>query len=214
MIEINEREVEWYLGIRGAEVNEEVRARIREVSAELQNISRPRWTGTSLPLSFAEGFPVIDGTVRRSKSLAKNLQGCEEVILFVATIGPGCDRLVQRYEASSMAQAAIAQAAGAAMIEAYVNTINKDLKKDAELRGLYARSRFSPGYGDLTLEMQKDFSRILDMPKTIGVRLTDSLLMVPSKSVTALIGLSPRRTDCPLEGCETCDRRSTCMYRR
>jgi hypothetical protein len=214
MIEIDERETERYLGVRGAEVNDEVLSCIRVVSKELQNISRPRWTGTSLPLSFAEGFPVIDGTVRRSKALAKNLQGCEEVILFAATIGPGCDRLIQRYEAVSVTKAAIAQAAGSAMIEAYVSGINEDLRKDAELRGLYARPRFSPGYGDLPLEMQKDFSRILDMPKTIGVRLCESLLMVPSKSVTALIGLSPVRTDCPKSGCEDCERRNTCEYGR
>ena len=51
------------------------------------------------------------------------------------------------------------------------------------------KPRFSPGYGDVPLEIQKDIVMLLDCAKRIGVSLNDSLLMSPSKSVTAFIGL-------------------------
>ena len=57
--------------------------------------------------------------------------------------------------------------------------------------GLALRPRFSPGYGDLPLEFQRDFFRILRPQRRIGVTLTDACLMVPSKSVTALVGIYP-----------------------
>ena len=214
MTKIREQEVLRYLGYRGMKEDEAVRKMIAEVSEKLLETCRPRWTGTILPLSFSEGFPVINGDLIRSESLAKNLRNCTEVILFAATLGRECDRLIQRSEAVSMVRAAVAQAAGAAYIEAYVNEVNAKLREDAKERGLYARPRFSPGYGDLPLEMQKQFSSLLDMPKTIGVTLTDSLLMVPSKSVTACVGLSPENTACHPGGCEECRKRESCIYRR
>ena len=87
-----------------------------------------------------------------------------------------------------MIDALIYQAAGAEMIEAYVDELNTKLKIQAAAEGYKLRPRFSPGYGDLPIDLQRDFSRILQLPKTCGITLTDTLLMVPSKSVTAFIG--------------------------
>ena len=55
--------------------------------------------------------------------------------------------------------------------------------------GLHTKPRFSPGYGDFSLEHQRDFMRILDLENSLGLTLTGSLLLVPEKSVTAVIGL-------------------------
>ena len=81
-------------------------------------------------------------------------------------------------------------------------------------KGLHARPRFSPGYGDFPLEVQRDFERILEMPKTIGVTLSDSLLMTPTKSITAVIGLSEIDTNCEKSGCEQCAMAGKCAYFR
>ena len=106
------------------------------------------------------------------------------------------------------------QAAAAALTESYVDSVNKKIRAEAAEKGLFCRPRFSPGYGDLPLALQTDFARILDMPRTVGVTLTDTLLMVPSKSVTAIIGLSETDRNCILEGCEICNRRTTCEFSR
>ena len=77
------------------------------------------------------------------------------------------------------------------MTEAWCDEINERIRTEAAKEGFCTRPRFSPGYGDLPLSMQKQISMILNMPKEIGVSLTESYLMTPSKSVTALIGVMP-----------------------
>ena len=90
--------------------------------------------------------------------------------------------------------------------------MNDKLKSEYEARGMYLMPRFSPGYGDLRLDHQKDWFRLLDISKQIGIELTDSLLMVPTKSVTALIGIGFDRSKTRCHGCSACNNRATCEY--
>ena len=120
--------------------------------------------------------------------------------------------LVRRASVTSAADAAIYQAAGAAAIEAFLDSENDRLKKEYEARDLYLRPRFSPGYGDLKLDHQKDWFRLLDISKQTGIELTDSLLMVPTKSVTAIIGIGGNIRSKNCTGCGSCNMSSTCEY--
>ena len=136
------------------------------------------------------------------------------VLLFAATLGIEADRLIERARVRSMAEVSILQAASAAMIEAYCDDINRRIKEEAHARGLYVRPRYSPGYGDLALKSQKDFFALLKPEKETGITLTSSLIMVPTKSVTALIGLSSHDLPCILQGCEDCTMHETCTFSR
>lgn len=120
-----------------------------------------------------------------SKDLVKNLQGCEKIILFAATIGVEIDRFIQRYGHLSPAKAMMMQAIGAERIESLCDAFCSDLESGTAV----PRPRFSPGYGDLPLEIQKDIFAILSCSKHIGLSLNDSLLMSPTKSVTAFVGM-------------------------
>ena len=122
-----------------------------------------------------------------SRKLAAHLKGCDRAILFAATVGPGADTIIRRYSAGSSLKPAILQAAGAAAIEAYADLVT------AHIREKYPnlKIRFSPGYGDFSLNHQKDFFRILDIEKNLGISLNDALLMTPTKSITAVIGVLP-----------------------
>ena len=82
-----------------------------------------------------------------------------------------------------------------------------------EKEGLYARPRFSPGYGDFSLEHQKEITSILNTPKTIGLTVTDTLILAPAKSVTAIIGFSTTKQYCHKHGCEVC-KKIDCEFRR
>ena len=104
------------------------------------------------------------------------------------------------------------QAAATAMIESYCDEVNTALKESFEKKGLYLRPRFSPGYGDFPLECQRDITSVLETAKRIGIMLTDSLLMTPSKSVTAVMGVSPKPHRCEVRGCELCSK-TDCAYR-
>lgn len=150
----------------------------------------------SFKVAFAE-FPVEicgDGvdlgfTEVRSSSLAKNLSGCKRAVVFAATAGLELDRLVARYSSISPAKALMLQAIGAERIESLCDMLCADLK--AEYGDI--RPRFSAGYGDLPLDMQRDIFAVLDCPRKIGLTLNESLLMSPTKSVTAIVGVGIRR---------------------
>lgn len=115
-----------------------------------------------------------------SKQLAHHLSGSRRVIVFAATLGVGIDRLIAKYSSLSPAKALMFQAIGAERIEAVC---------DAFCGELGAKRRFSPGYGDLPLATQKDIFTVLACEKKIGLTLNSSLLMSPSKSVTAFVGI-------------------------
>ena len=122
-----------------------------------------------------------------SGNLAGNLAGCPRVILFAATVGVGIDRLIHKYSRITPSRALMMQAIGAERIEALCDAFCSDIEKE---RGVSLRPRFSPGYGDLPLSVQKDIITLLDTPKRIGLALNDSLLMSPTKSVTAFAGIT------------------------
>lgn len=119
-----------------------------------------------------------------SKNLAKNLCGCKKVILFAATIGMEYDRLIARYSRIEPSKAFMLHALGAERVEALCDAFCSDIASKA-----CTCPRFSPGYGDVGLCVQRDIFNILDCQKNIGVFLNDSLLMTPSKSVTAFVGI-------------------------
>ena len=112
-----------------------------------------------------------------------------------------------------MSRAVVMQAAAAAMIEEYCDQVCSALKEEYEARGEYLRPRFSPGYGDFPLECQPALLGALEAGKRIGIKLTDSLLMMPSKSVTAVMGISKKPHRCDVRGCEACGK-TDCAYRR
>ncbi len=212
-MQINRHEIYRYLGVRG-EIDEASRMLVEECLSELEMRVTPRFVMRDFPLSIEE-----DGTLdftcfrTRSENLRKNLRGCNEIRIFAATLGEGADFLIRRYERVRISKSVVMQAASAAMIEAYCNELNQKWREEAALQNRFLRPRFSLGYGDFPLEMQTLICDVLKTEKTVGITLTDALLMMPSKSVTAVIGMSDTPTDCEVEGCEICTK-TNCAYRR
>lgn len=125
-----------------------------------------------------------------SASLAKHLVGCDRAVIFAATVGAELDRLILRYSTVSPAKALLFDTVGSERIEALCDTVCRDIANEYAKLGLATRTRFSPGYGDLSLSMQRDIFAVLDCPKKIGVSLGKELLMTPTKSVTAIVGVA------------------------
>jgi len=124
----------------------------------------------------------------RSSDLTRNLKGCNSVYLMAATIGPQVDGFIRKQQASDPAYAAVLQCTGAMYIEKVVDYVNSEIKKNAHAAGKEAKPRYSPGYGDVPLRIQKDFFRLLPCTR-IGLTLMDTLIMAPEKSVTAFVGI-------------------------
>lgn len=163
-------------------------------------------TKLSYKVCFMELPVMMDGDICdlgcmkvQSRDLAKSLQGCEKAILFAATIGVEIDRLIAKYGHISPTKAVLFQAIGAERIEALCDAFCE-------------YPRFSPGYGDLPLETQREIFQVLNCSKTIGLSLNDSLLMSPSKSVTAFVGVRSSREEKTKIKCAACDK-TDCEYR-
>ena len=127
----------------------------------------------------------IGGIIIHSTSLAKNLSGVKKAILTTATVGLGIDRLTAKYSRTSPTKALIMQAIGTERVEAVLDELTKELEAEYER----LRPRFSVGYGDAPLTVQKEITERLDTGKTVGVFLSESFIMTPTKSVTAIIGI-------------------------
>lgn len=212
-MEWNEREILRYLGHRGQEIPENVEELIKECERELEQMAFPRAMWKEYPLSIHDHVLDMGFLQTKSKSLERNLRDCERVILFAATLGSRVDVLLHRYNMIQMSKAVVMQAASVAMLETFCDEKNQELKSSYEAKGWYLRPRFSPGYGDFPLECQREIAPALEMGKRIGINLTDTLLMMPSKSVTAVIGASRLPRNCTVQGCEVCAKRD-CAYRR
>ena len=177
------REILRYAGVRSG--TDELEASAREAFAIAKDSLVYRVVYRFLPVRPVEGGVLVGDILMPSAALARNLAGCERAVLFAATVGSALDRLLARYARVSASTALFLQAVGAERIEALCDAFARDIEREAGS----LRPRFSPGYGDLPLETQRDIFALLDCPRKIGLTLTDSLLMSPVKSVTAVMGI-------------------------
>ncbi len=124
-----------------------------------------------------------------SKSLANRLSGCSEALLFAATVGIAADRLCAKQRILSPARALMLDAIGSAAVEEWCETLCRQWENEFTSCGYRLRTRFSPGYGDLALEVQRPLLQAIESSKYTGISLNESLLMSPRKSVSAFIGI-------------------------
>ncbi|MCI8483651.1 MAG: Vitamin B12 dependent methionine synthase activation subunit [Lachnospiraceae bacterium] len=203
-----------YLGYQGQEMDSQIEELLEDTARELEQNSLPKSISQEYDCKVKGDQIVLGGMIITSAKLAGNLRGCRRAVLLAATIGRSADLMIKRYSVTNMAKAAIVQAAGASYIESYVDELEERIRREAKERGLYLRPRFSPGYGDFALEYQKDIFAMLECGKRIGLTLTEGNLMMPSKSVTAVIGLSEeKRTSCQRQTCEQCEKEN-CEFRK
>lgn len=184
-----------YLGYQKVSVpDEQTEALIKTAAAELLEVIKPQAVYEQFDISVeydeAAGTGLVTFADVRipSKDLARNLRECNKVVIFASTLGAQCDQEIRRAQIKDPVKAAVLQATGAMYIEKCVDLLNGKIKADAESLGHKVRPRFSPGYGDVSLEVQKDFFRLLPCQR-IGLTLMDTLIMSPEKSVTAFIGI-------------------------
>lgn len=205
------REILRYAGAKAE--TPEVSVLLEEALAEAEAVLTGKVCWQEFPVIRREDGLDLGFARVRSDALEHNLRGCDRIILFAATVGLPLDRLIARYGALSPAKGLLLQAIGAERIEALCDVFCDRLRKDACSRGLRTSPRFSPGYGDFPLEIQQDIFRSLDCSRKIGLTLNGSLLMSPSKSVTAIIGLGPDAADDHTTGCSRCSK-TDCIHRR
>lgn len=210
LTELNKNEILLYLGYRGQEIDSALDEQIDKAIITVCQAARPALTERRFPIINGQ----IEGLPLEGRDIAGLLKDCHEAIVFAATLGSDVERLLMRYEVLNMSDALIMDACASTAIENVCNNYEADLSSYAKAEGLYLTDRFSPGYGDLPIACQSALCSALDTGRRIGLTVTKSSLMVPRKSVTAIIGLADREQEHRGTGCESCSMFRTCSYRK
>lgn len=207
-IKIDEKEVLRYLGYGKNQADEMVLKKIDSMAKKMQESIFCKVCYEKYPLILMDDMICFGSIQTTSADLKKNLSGCTDVMVFVATIGIEADRIIGKNSLLSTVDAVIAQAVGTTLIESWCDIFCEKISKT---ENKFLHPRFSPGYGDFGIENQKEIFKMLDVTRKIGVSLADSLQMVPSKSVSAIVGIGgEEHTE---ENCQICDN-INCPYRR
>ena len=212
-MELNVSEALLYLGVRGAP-DPPLLSQLSAAAHRLARAAPPRWVWRAYPLAFGPEGPALEGAglALPGEMAARMLGGCAQAAVLICTLGAAFEALLRAEQARGMARAALLDACGSAWVEAGCDEAQAEIS--ARFPGLHPTDRFSPGYGDLPLSLQRDICGALDAPRRLGVQVTDSLLLNPSKTVTAVIGLSDRPQPARIRGCAYCDLRENCQYRK
>ena len=215
-VKIDLDEALYYLGYHGEQADEIVEGQLRKSAELLERISAPSYTYRIFDMEKTFQGIELKGSslILTGESAFSWLRDCRSVIVMAATIGREVDTFIHRCQITDMAEALILDSCASSDVESICDQLEKDLEKEYRKRGLFLTKRFSPGYGDLPLSLQPEICRALSLEKTIGLSITSGMLMMPTKSVTAFIGIS----DCPQpekrSGCEDCLMNRSCNYRK
>lgn len=206
-------EVLRYLGYGRSRPDAGVSGMLQSCIDEFQSIASYRACRLLAGVSLEENAVVLEGLRIKSRNLRRSLDGCGRAIIFAATAGVQPDRMIERYRLLSPARAAVLDAVGSAAVEAWCNQLCEQWRAEFDSAGLLLRPRFSPGYGDFPIDVQSRLLALLDAPRHAGISLTDASMMLPSKSVSALVGLGVQGCTSAGQDCERCNMRG-CAFRR
>ena len=202
--EINRVEVLRYMGASKVEMNEAMEALLNTCEKEITDAATPKYLYKKIALK--------DSGLLRGESVKKHLKNCSEAVLICATIGAEVDKLIRTLSVTDMAKAVVADAMASAAVEQVCVKLDELIK--TQYPDKFFTWRFSPGYGDYPIELQKEYLQSLDAPRKIGLCTNENSLLTPSKSVTAIIGVSDTPIEKRRRGCSICNLKKTCKYRK
>ena len=211
-VQVDREEALRYL--RASNAGEGMRRQVDALARTVENRCAPRYVYRVFDVQDSpSGIRLMGADLLLPGQLVrKMLRACKQAALLVCTLGAGFEALLRTWEARDMAAAVVIDACGSAYVEAGCEQAEKEI---ADLfPGQYLSDRFSPGYGDLPLSLQHDFLRVTNAGKLLGVQATQASLLIPSKSVTAVVGIASAPQPSRIRGCDFCALREGCALRK
>lgn len=189
---------------------------LQQVEREILQTAAPRCVFARYPLRRdEEGLAVGEtGMLLAGRDIALHLAGCHSVILLAVTLGAGIDRLLLQAGAQDVARSVMLDAAASVAAEQAADAAEQAAKEALCGTGEHHTGRFSPGYGDLPIALQRQLIPLLDAQRQIGLAATRDAILTPRKSVTALIGVADEPVSGRLAGCDHCLLREKCEWRK
>lgn len=201
---LNRREAVRYLGGAGIQLNYRMDRLMDECEREILSKASPKFLYAEYDLPCPE--------LMRGRDIENHLSGCQQAVVMCATLGTEIDRLIRISQIADMAKAVVLDSFASVAVEQVCAKVDELIAEKHS--GMNMTFRFSPGYGDYPIEMQKEILTMLDAPRKIGLTTNDNYLLMPSKSVTAVLGLSSKPIERKKRGCAVCNMRETCRFRK
>ena len=213
---LNREEILRYLGYKDSGITPQIEKLLDRCESETLKIIQPKYIYKRFPVTHElSGICVGEtGFVLRGKDIREHLKNCNEIFLLGVTAGIELDRKIRCYMVTEPDIGVVLDSCGIQAVEQIADMAEQEIEACVSSEGYHLTWRFSPGYGDLPLDTQKELVQVLDMHRKIGVSLTGSCLMVPSKSVTAILGISDTKRDKRENKCDFCNNRQKCIFRK
>lgn len=207
------REALHFLGWRGTPIEPQLLEQIKRITEDVVKTVQPR---VIIKRFMIEESGNLASTVfsPKGEDVRAMLCGCDEAVLLAATLGAQSERMLLRCQSLDPSQAVLLDAVLSAAIEAVCDEREAALRSELALEGLYLTDRFSPGYGDMPLGQTREICEVLRADRAIGLAVSSSGIMIPRKSVTAIMGVSKTPVKRRETGCLVCAMRETCALRR
>lgn len=208
---ISKTEAARYMGIRG-DIDEAAKTLLDEAEFEVRTKLAPKYVFREANVSLENGMIKLDcmNSPLEGRDICEHLKGCKKAVILAATLSSEADRLIRQAEIKGMAEALAVDCICSAAIEQVCDRAEEEIF--SQLSYPFRTWRFSPGYGDLPLTHQKELLAALNAYRRIGLAVTKSYMLVPSKSVTAIIGVSDESMDKGEIGCAVCCMRGRCAF--
>lgn len=200
--------VKKYLNFKG--INNAFDTYIDEVCLEVESICNPKKLCVFSDVSKENGYYKLNklGLVLESDDINRLFKDCESIATLVVTLGLAVDKKIALYAKTDMTRSLVMDAVASVYVESVLDALEKEICTQTNL---YKTMRFSPGYGDLDIKIQKDLIKVVGADKYLGIMVNSNNLMIPLKSITAFIGFSPVKQvfsniclSCPQQGnCNT-----------
>ncbi|WP_309164805.1 vitamin B12 dependent-methionine synthase activation domain-containing protein [Terrisporobacter mayombei] len=221
LIEIDEREVLRYLQYKDQDIGDSLSDEIKQCINKTREIINPRFIFRKykikkLKLSEEKSKVYLEGSnlTLQSDDVYNLLLECDECILMSATLGLEIEREIRKLTYTDLTKGIIIDACATTAIEEVCDIVQDDISKKSLKEDKYITYRYSPGYGDLAIEKNVDINNLLNSQKEIGLTVTNSGIMIPRKSVVALIGISHKGITNTKKSCENCSNRHNCDYKK
>lgn len=212
-----------YMGYSGQKTDENIDGLIDRCIDEMIDIVRPRYTYSVFDIKIdtdKSGGPCISLIGANLKltgnDIYEHLRECRKCAVMAVTLGIAADNAIRVAQSSDMTKAVIYDACATELVEKACDFVEDEIKELAESEGRGTNFRFSPGYGDLPIEVQPTLINTLDAGRKAGITVTPSMLMTPSKSVTAVIGFTTLlyKNKKKRSKCDICSMRGNCAFRK
>lgn len=211
----NRQEVLRYLGYHGQNIDAQTESLLSRSTEEIQAALKPRYTYGIFTIEKQnnEVFLPECGLALPGKDIARHLSDCQKAVLLAVTLGIEADNLIRIAQAESMSRAVVLDAIATDLTEKLCDKAEDELTILARRENLFLTGRYSPGYGDLPITVQSRIGEILDTTRKIGLTITEHSLMIPRKSVTAIIGFSDKRPK-EVRSCDKCSMKDRCNFKK